>query len=347
MKMATIANRRARRPGAAWLNADTPRTIIFALIAFAISFIAWPEIFYEQFGKIFIDREIYISKILGNDHWITYYELDGPLSFFTNEYIWEISQWSLSEGLLPIDYETFFQIVSTLVITSMAMVIARTRSNASILFLANPLVIDLAYSQLRSALAISILYLLYAFNRKFNWLSAILIGISFAIHTSMVIFISAFILCRILTEENYISRRMSDGVRTAIVCGAGVAFGLAIGPLRGIVLAAVGDRRAEYIDISSSFLYLSFWIGLFAFMVMNYRKTIQNVEGAFTLFILSILLVNVFSAAYSLRFLALAFPLIVVAIYKLNPERRYFIISIFSIYVFAQWYYYIENLTGL
>ncbi len=330
----------------ALFNADMLRALIFAGIAFFASFIPWPEIYYKYFGGILIDREVYTFKVIYNDHWLTYNELRSWIEIFTQEIIWDFSQWSISNGYLGIYHEDFFQIVTTICLISMALVISRTKNYLSILLLFNPLVLDLVYSQLRSALALAVLNIVYLTFRKVNIWMIFGAVVACAIHTASSILVAGFILASLLSFKESFLFRLSPATKTALMLGAGVSVGLLIGPLREVVLSAIGDRRAEYSDLSSSLLYLSFWVALLGFMLVNFRMSVKSVEGCFSIFMLAILATNVFSSAYSIRLIALSLPLIFVAVFHFNVERRIFILSIFSLYAVAQWYFSLTNLTG-
>ena len=92
----------------------------------------------------------------------------------------------------------------------------------------------------------------------------------------------------------------------------------------------IGDRRAEYLDLSSSALYLSFWVGLLGLFLIDYRNIFRSVEGRFSLFILTLVAVNVFTGGYSLRFLALGYPFVIIAIYLARPAVKMMACPAFS-----------------
>lgn len=330
-----------------YFNSDFIRCLLFAITAFVVSFIPWPDIYWDYFRDVFWDREVYIEKIVTNNHWLNYGYLDSVVSFFSNEYVWELSQWSLSNNFIPLDYEQFFQIITTSCLVSMALVVARTRSYFSFILLFNPIILDLLYSQLRSALALVILNLLYLTARRVNLWVLLGLVIACSIHTASIILIAGYILAQLLSSPESMFSRFSPAAKALAVVGAGLFVGILIGPLREAVLSAVGDRRAEYADLSSSFLYLSFWVALLGFMLINFRYTVNSLEGCFSIFMLSILFVNVFSSAYSIRLIALSMPFIIVAIYNYNTSRKYFILSVFVLYALAQWWYSIMNLTSV
>lgn len=311
-----------------------------------LSLIPWPEIIYRNFHAILWDREIYIQKIVSGDSLFSYFTYDSLISYFTYEYSWEFMISLIQENRLPFEYDMFFQIISSLFIVTSSLVLYRKGGYLAILLMANPLIFDLAYSQLRSALAISLLNILYLARPKSNLLSLAVCLLATSIHTAMAIFLAIYFLCVATADRGGWLSKWSVEMRLVTIVGAGVFIGLLIGPLREVALTLLNDRRAEYGDLASSPLYLSFWIMLFGLFLLNYREFIQSLEGRFSLFILALVAVNIFTSAHSLRFLALAYPYIMATILIARPAIRFFSLAIFSVYLLAQWYFYLSGLGG-
>lgn len=327
-------------------NRDHKALILPILITGLLSLIPWPEIIYQSFHAVLWDREIYIQKIMSGDTLFSYFTYDSLISYFTYEYSWEFLINLFQENRLPFDYDVFFQIISSLFIITSSLILYRKGGYISILLMANPLVFDLAYSQLRSALAISLLNILYLTRPKSNLISLAVCLLATSIHTAMAIFLAIYFLCVATSERGGWLSRFSVEMRLVTIVGAGLAFGLLIGPLREVALTLLNDRRAEYGDLASSPLYLSFWIMLFGLFLLNYREFIQTLEGRFSLFVLALVAVNIFTSAHSIRFLALAYPYIMATILIARPAIRSFSLAVFSVYLFAQWYFYLSGLGG-
>lgn len=317
-----------------------------ALIMVMISLIPWSEILLSATNKMLWDREIYAQKIITGDSVLNYFEYDTLSSYFTAEYTWEFLIKMIQDGLVPVDHTVFFQIISTIWVVSAGMILYRHGGYFSLPLIANPLVFDLAYSQLRSALAVSILYIIYLVRPKSNLIAIAFCLFAATIHTSMLIFLAIYVLCSATADEGGKLSGWSKEVRLALVVGAGLAVGLMIGPLRGSILTFVGDRRAEYADASSGLLYMSFWVILFGIFLQNYRETFRSLEGRFTLCVLALVFVNIFTSFYSLRFLAMFYPFAIAAIMMSRPAVRIPTLVIFLIYMAAQWYYYLNTLNG-
>lgn len=327
-------------------NKEYRGLILPVLITGFLSIIPWPEIIYQSFHAILWDREIYTQKILSGDSLFSYFTYDSLISYFTYEYSWEFLISLIQENRLPFDYDMFFQIISSLFIITSSLILYRKGGYLAILLMANPLIFDLAYSQLRSALAISMLNILYLARPKSNLVSLAVCLLATSIHTAMAIFLAIYFLCVATAERGGWLSKWSVEMRLVTIVGAGVVVGLLIGPLREVALTLLNDRRAEYGDLASSPLYLSFWIMLFGLFLLNYREFIQSLEGRFSLFILALVAVNLFTSAHTLRFLALAYPYIMATILIARPPVRFFALAIFSVYLVAQWYFYLSGLGG-
>ena len=231
--------------------------IIPIMLAALISFLPWPEIVLSGTRGVLLDREVYTYQIVYKDNLLDYFYFSSIIEYFTSEYTWWFILKLIQDGDLPIYYESFFQLISTAFIITAALVVYRNGGIFPLVFLANPLVFDLAYSQLRSALAISILYIAYLFFRKSTLLAVALCLFAATIHTTMVIFLAVYILCIMTADDGGRLSRWPLEMRLAVILGAGVLIGLAIGPLRETLLNLIGDRRAEYLNLAASPLYLS------------------------------------------------------------------------------------------
>ncbi|HNR11345.1 MAG TPA: hypothetical protein PKN72_09110, partial [Nitrosomonas europaea] len=126
----------------------------------------------------------------------------------------------------------------------------------------------------------------------------------------------------------------------------GAFISLLIGPLREALLSAIGDRRAEYHDMSSSLLYSLFWIALLIPFYLGRRYLVTLDYARYALVIVSIVFVNVFHGGYSTRFLAAAFPGLVSAVLSLHGVIKIMILVLFIVYAVFQWLYWLRILSG-
>ena len=330
----------------AFLPREFRSYIIPALLAALISLLPWPDIILSGTRGILLDREVYTYQIVLRDNLLDYFQFSSFIDYFTSEYTWWFILKAMQDGDLPLHYETFFQIISTISVVTAALVVYRSAGFFPLIFLANPLVFDLCYSQLRSALAISVLYIVHIFLRNSRLLAVALCLFAATIHTTMIIFLAVYMLCIMTADEGGRLSRWPLETRLAVILGTGVVMGLIIGPLRETLLNLIGDRRADYLDLAASPLYLSFWVGLLGLLLLDYRHTFRSVEGRFTLLILSLVTVNLFTGGYSLRFLAIGYPFVIATIMLALPALKSFAVPALSVYMIAQWIYYFAGIAG-
>jgi len=326
------------------INQMTNKTIgeylVFVALVGLISIVPWPDIVFSGKVNYFVDRGVYIRKILLNDSLFSYYRFDSISTYLTNEITWEYLVRYIQDGTFPFYYETFFQIISTMCVTLGALIIFRKSGWLPVLLMTNPIIFDLAYSQLRSALAICFLYIVHLLRIRSNVLLAALCLFAATIHTTMLIFFSAYWVCIILSERKGYFPNWTDKMRLLSILALGVSIGLAIGPLREFLLILIGDRRVDYQNLSSSILYLSFWAILLVLFLYDYKRTMKSIEGRYAVFVLTVVTVNIFTAGYSMRFLALTYPFLVVAIFGSSLWIRLLILPAMTMYILVQWLYF-------
>jgi hypothetical protein len=166
----------------------------------------------------------------------------------------------------------------------------------------NPLMIDLVRSQLRSAVALSIVIISLSLRRRALFYAAALAAMS--VHSfSFIAYGSQFLLKRFKRVETLLSR-----VLFAILCLlASLTFLLA----KNELLTLLGDRRAGLIGEPPSLVFAAIWAPCLAFLVtVNYRG--PRIYFGFAVIFACLFLAGTFLGQYSLRFLALAYPFIVV-----------------------------------
>lgn len=74
----------------------------------------------------------------------------------------------------------------------------------------------------------------------------------------------------------------------------GTSMSVLIGPLREAVFTYIDDRRAVYVDMSSSIMYLLFWVSLLIPFGFYYRQVLQYSYAGYTVVILSIIACNLY-----------------------------------------------------
>jgi hypothetical protein len=154
-----------------------------------------------------------------------------------------------------------------------------------------------------------------------------------AIHTAVPL----FAIMHFAANKFTASTRMNS----LALCLTGVLIATAIGPFREVILGAVGDRRAEYYDVSSTAAYLSFWIVMWVLLLYRWKDTMTSIDARYALIILSIVAMNVFTGGYSSRFIAAAFPSLVITMSHWRSKPFSLITLLFVPYASLQWVYWL------
>ena len=323
------------------LSLERLRIFCALIIGILLSLIPWPDIVLELSGQPMWDRNVYSKTIEAGTGLLSYFQYDSIVSFVTHELLWALFIEFLHRSDL-VGYELAFQAISTATISACAIIVARRNSLLLLILLLNPLIVDLAYSQLRLALALSILLWIVALQIRNFYVVFPLLLTATLIHTGMLIFLAAHFLARI-TGPSFSQRRWGTHRRMTLLIGFGFAVGIMVGPLREMLLSAVGDRRAEYVDMSSSLLYLSFWIGLFWLLVFDGKRTLEKYESRYSVAILGIVFINAFTGFYSIRFIAAVFPFLITSIFAALGKNTFLVSIPFLVYFTFQWYFYLSG----
>lgn len=310
----------------AWLYITT---LIFSLL-FQIP--GWPEIFEKINFYPMIDRTVYKIKIITYNLSTDYIFDFDLLSYFTREWLWNSSIAYLNRqvGLNP---DQIFFIVTTIVIWRFAFEIASRANWLCILFLINPLVIDFAFSQLRLAFAMAILSFFWSGQRG-RFITIVAYMVCTSIHTATILF----------AIMHFSANRFSAPTRKnlTILCLTGTVIALAIGPFREIVLSGLEDRRATYSDMSSSTTYLLFWVLMWMLLLSRWKYSVVNFDGRYSIIVLSIVAVNIVTGGYSTRFIAAAFPSLIITMVKWPSKPVSLVLMIFMPYSILQWFYWLR-----
>lgn len=293
---------------------------------------------WEDFqGEKFIDKLNYFNYFTYFENVLTYTELTGVLDFISSEALWHWLIPYLYEDL-GIKLDLIFNGITLFTLTTFSFFFLRQQKWYSLILLVNPLFITFAFSQLRMALAYSIVLLVYMFRRKkWTWiflLSAVLI------HSSIPIFLLVY-LATIYAKKLYDKRRISKPLLILICVMVGFSISVVIGPLRSILLGAIGDRRAGYGDASSSLLYSLFWMGLFVASLIQRKQFYQIYNNLYSLVILSLVTMNLLTGGYTLRFLSVGLPMIISSMLYMDRDKRMVCLGVYSFYVALQWLYWL------
>lgn len=313
-------------------------SLAFVAVAVFTAFmlaVPWEQVW----GQPFVDRQVYLDYFLYQTNVLDYKEPDNVLTYYTAEALWHFGMREAIDGLgIPINL--IFAAISALCIGVFSFYLVQKHGAWSLIFLVNPLLIDLVFSQLRIALALSLLGIAH-FHRG----RAVVVGLSICslfIHSAVLVFLFSYFssyLATILAKKRAWSKIWLYGCLLTI----GLFVALIIGPLRELILSYLGDRRAEYLDVSSTFLYSSFWICLLIPLYLQSRNYLMIKDHAFVVSVLSLVAASAVFASYSTRFLAATLPMIISSILSLRRELRVGVLPIFGIYVVFQWVYWLRS----
>lgn len=304
------------------------------LFSLFISFFPW-----EKFRAYeYTDRLNNYNYITYNTNKIEWFEYNSAISYISYEWLWHFLLNFLSNNLGFSAFFIFF-IISFLNAISFSKILYKNLGIGAIFLLINPSFIDFNQSQLRLAFASSILgfsYLLFLKNKKI--LAFILLLFTPFIHTSSLIFLIFAFLSFLV--NNYFS---NNNMKFLILSIIGFFSGFVMGPLRTIILGFVEDRRAEFRDMSSPFIAISFWVVAYLTLgiLILLKKIKLNFEICFSLIILSLIFSNIFFPIYSSRFISATFPFLLISLFSLPKEFRLIGLVGYSLYSLFLWVFWI------
>lgn len=336
------------RAGNSYISMSVPKNAWAFIVAFLFSavlcWVPWNTLFLSIYGYEFIDRSVYLNYFMYEPNIIEYKEFDTYLSYILNEYLWHYLIPLLTQ-VVGLQVESVFLAISFFMLFVFAFIVGTRAHPWATLLLINPLVVELAFSQLRLALAISLLGVAYLLKKRSKIISVPFLLLSIFIHTASILFVAIFFSPFLVTwvKEKYGRGKFFEFI-TLVLTGA--AISILIGPMRELVLSYIGDRRAEYPDMSSSFLYSLFWIFLLIPFSISYRKIVDHDYASYAIVVISIVATNVFHGGYSTRFLAASFPFLISSFFVLSQQIRYLVVLTFLLYALFQWLYWLRLLGG-
>lgn len=313
--------------------------LISALFSVLYTFVPWEKI--SKKG-VFEDREVYLNKlnyllaVLDEKHVV------GLLDYFTNEVLWDVGIRAVAQSF-SVDISSIFWCITFFCLFLFSYLLCRKFGWPSLVLLLNPLVVDFAFSQLRSAFAASILILAWmSWRRRSGKIAVALLVPSIFIHSiSILIIVVALTLLAI--EKLYSNKSFEFHASIGFILGL---FGvLMLGPLRGDVLNYIGDRRAEYASVDISLSYMSFWIFvLFAMVFFGGSKKFKEervFETCFSITIITLFVGLGMLKLPSIRFISIGYPLIISSILMLADFPRALLLFAFVFYTLVQWIYWV------
>ncbi|AZI36359.1 hypothetical protein EGO55_10680 [Caenibius tardaugens NBRC 16725] len=283
-----------------------------------------------------VDRAVYENLLLTRNLVIDYIHDFTPIMYFTFEWSWH-SLLAYLNRVVGLSADQIFFLITTFILWRFSFDVLTKIGWQYLPLLINPLVVNFAFSQLRTALAIALISFVWRGQRGIG-LTVVIYILATTIHTAMIIFLICHIASHLFKNNNYFN--------FLALASIGAAIAIAIGPLREMILSTINDRRTDYLDMASSAAYLSFWILLLLFhgVIFKFRNRIMSLDARYSITILSIVAINILTGGYSTRFIAASFPSLLISMKDLGGNRSRMIFSIFIPYTIILWMYWFRIL---
>lgn len=308
--------------------------LLSLLFGFCVAVIPWEQVH----GNTFVDREVYLSIFNAAPEIPISLEIFSVLAYVVNEQLWSQSVRWLNTGL-GLSLAEIFGVITFASTFSYAFFVSSRTGPLAILLLVNPLLIDLVYSQLRMSLAM--VFLLGAYSCRRPIFVVLLAALACMLHTAsfLFIFMTFSIIFSVRLAVRYDLSRFSSYV---LVVWIGFLMALMVGPLRVIILEYLGDRRAVYDAVATTWSYASIWVFILGAACIQTKGFFRDHTNAIALTFLSVYTFCTLFSVYGLRFLSAALPFFIVALCRFGAVERSLVILLFAAYSVLQWVYWIN-----
>lgn len=323
------------------MNLTVEKKALFAIIISSVLSLVLVAIPWESWrGSEYYDRENYINTIDNSLNKIYWFNYDTILSKLSNEWLWH-KFLDFSVDTLHLTSAEILFFISVFLIFTSSLFLARRYGYLSVIFLLNPLFINFMYSQLRLAFVMAILFVSYYLYKKNNKLYLPLVLTTPFIHTSAITFVVMF-AAALMFEKTV---KIKPIFKTTLSILIGLGIGVATGPLMSTILTAIDDRRSEYLDMSSSIVYMSFWLILFAYFSLKglFESKHRTFSFYISLMVLTLVTVQTVLGGYASRFLVALFPFVVAAMLENQAKEKYIVLLSYCAYTFMLWFYWLNN----
>lgn len=273
-------------------------------IGLAFALFIWMVDWVAIRGTPFPDLQNYIMNFDKG----AYYVSSDPASiveWYAQEYLWRKGIYSLKEIF---ELASIFSVLTliTLVIFSVYVTV-RAAAPTYILLLLHPQLIDLAFSQVRSAVAMAVIYL--ALLLPWRVVKYAFVAVAAFIHSAVLVFAGAFAVGQLITRFETFKRHsvlISAGYIAVVI--------IALTVLKSYLLGSIGDRRAD-IEINTSGFLLTAMVTAYALPFIFFHRMFSRKFAAFVVVLASALCFALYlSNQNGIRFVALALPALAVAI---------------------------------
>ena len=310
-------------------------SLVVGLVVTALPWENWSLVGFE-------DKGVYQQRAEYDDFEQGDAQTDNPTSYLLNEVLWEFAIKALAQNY-NISSESVLLSITFFCWVVFSYVICNFANPLYLVFLINPLIIDLTFSQIRSAFAIAFVALaLLSINANRNKSAAMLLISAAFIHSiCLIIYIISIAIW--LQLKHFSSTKL---IYYFFACvGVALLLSFALGPLRYVIFSSIGDRRADYQTGATSVGYMSFWIFLLLYSALHsiYLSASKN-QILHMCFSVTMVSLFIFLSAWDVpanRFLALSLPSTIILISIFSINSRFFIILPYFIYTYFQWLYWL------
>jgi hypothetical protein len=307
----------------------------FLFATFFVYFIPWAELN----GQEFPDLKNYIGRII--------YLRDGgdEAEFWGVQWIFSEPLWKeiiIFIGYAFEDYRAVIYFLSFLIaFVYVSFLLKRVEPYMAMIFLFNPMIVDMFMGQTRIAIAFSLVliaYNLFEKNNEKKYFPLILLIMAFLIHMSMIIFYGIYYLLYRLNKKVENKKYYLIAITTALFMAFFMKFG------SNILLTIIGDSHADYGEVieSSSLSYSMAWfiiaiiIGTFA----EFKDINNRVLVAYAITIMCFFFFSSILGMFAARYVAVIMPIIIISIGYLPKHYKqgtYLFLLAYNIFSFKYW----------
>lgn len=308
-------------------------SFIYAFIF--IYLIPWTEIYGGEMVDIFnyVER---IEYLAGGGNEAEYW----GLKWVTSEPLWK--QVIIFISYVADDYRFALYMVSFFTVFVYAsFLIKRVEWYVAMIFLLNPMMVDLFLAQLRNVVAFSLVliaYDIYESNREKIRLPIFILLLATLIHMSMPVFFGIYYLLHRFNQTVEDKKYYLMALATALFVALFMKYG------SNLLLTLMGDRHAGYDEYiaSSSISYSIAWfiiaiiVGTFA----NFSNEHERVFIAYAITIMGFFFFASFLNIFASRYVAVIMPVIIISISYLPKHFKqgtYLFLLAYNIYSFKYW----------
>lgn len=308
-------------------------SLMFAVLFVYI--IPWVELNGSEFKDIpnYIERIVYLKS--GGDE-IEYWGIEWLFS----EPLWKEIIIFIGDNFT--DYRAVIYGISLIIaFVYSSFLLKRVEFYVAMVFLINPMTVNLFMEQIRIAVAFSLVLIAYDLrdrNSSRQAIPLILLVLAPFIHSAMIVFYGIYYLLYSL------NKRVEDKkyYLIAIILALFMAFFMKYGG--NIILMLLGDRRANYGEIieasSLSFSVAWFIIALVVATFAEFKGSKNRVMVAYAITIMMFFFFSSILNMFAARYVAVIMPFIIIAIGYLPKHFKqgtYLFLFAYNIFAFKYW----------